>query len=1819
MEMEGVKPEDKARKRRRKDAPERKYGVFVGRYVRKEFPGFEGVFLGKVVSFEEEWYKVSYEDGDSEELDTEEVSEIAVMESNFDEGMIEKKKMLDRMLSKNGTKKRKVVTFVEPVDGKKAPSAKKLSSNKKLGLEPNEKRPVVVKTADPLVNGSSSDCELGLEYGEKKHVLDETEAPLDTSLKSDGELGFETDQKLSADEADSSSDSCEYGRVGESCSVNEVVPLIPAPELPPSSNNVGVPEDLVSHLFSVYTFLRSFSIQLFLSPFLLDDFVGSLNCGASNNLINDIHLALFRALRRHLEMLSFNGALPASKCLRRLDWSLLDTFTWQAYLVEYLLIMGCTKGPDWRGIYINIIDSEYYSLSVAKKLMILQILCDSVIESAELRAEIDRREISEEGSMSDETSTPLPSENGPRRVHPRCTKTSAIKDIKTPEVVTEPHSGLSKLDVNAAADIDQDSNSDECRLCGMDGILLCCDGCPSAYHSRCIGLSKALVPEGSWFCPECTINKADLSLRIGTGLRGSEIFGIDPYEQVFLGICNHLLVLKASTTAGPSSRYYNQNDVVKVLQLLSSSIQFTTLYADIRNGISQYWQIMTDTNISLSKSTDAATYPEDRKEIKKPIDKTGRETYASSITETNMENGVQLCQTNDRLEVGLNCNTSLDTVNQGSVPCIQNDSGALMDAKSLGQLGTESIISTGSVSHHPDHFVLTRQSFCSHAQTFANLSSSNGKVADRTPLPTSSGALSIYREVGEGKINKNEKFSYTGSLFKPHAYVNQYIHGDIAASAAADLAFLGSDPVSKAQTSSNTKKFVSANIAVQVKAFSVASIRFFWPISEKRLMEVPKERCGWCLSCRAPSSSRRGCYLNSAASNAIKRCGKIPRPIKNAAGRLQGIASYILYMEEILGCLVVGPFLTVAYRKQWRAQVVKASTCSAIKYLLLELEEHIRIIIFSGGWVKLVDEWSFEAPMAPIGASATGSTSKRSSSKRTRKQPAKTETAADTCDEELKTIRWSRGGEISKLVFHKGVLPHSLVRKGARQGGSRKIAGIYYSEGPEIPRRTRRLSWRAAVEMCKNAQQLALQRLDFVSLIMIMIRSMSVKIDEWLAKPAITCVEYKIVLAEYKCFLGEAEEELEILAIRPQEENNEDEGDHDRGREVAGYHVRKRNEAKIKNYDSHRKIHQVAEIEVGGGDEGDRKEEEKVNENDKEVGTSIDTMDMRMASMKVRYLDVHIRWSDLVRSDQNSHDLKGLDTETSSFRNALICDKMISDNKIVYELNFGDQKHLPSRILKNRIEVEKNGDGKDKFWLSETHIPLYLIKEYEEKANMVPPLLPVKAPQVLSELQRRQIKAWRKDIFLYLQLKGENGNKRTCASCQKLVILREAVKCNDCEGYCHKECTIGAFNSRLTCNECHAKAFALSEQRRLQNQMIVKQNQMVVKQNQMVVKQNSYRQPLISVGKRDASVSNSTIKAKAKMSPHGLIWKDENNEDTGVNFRFSNILLRGNPDMEPSRKPVCKLCNNPYNSNLMYICCGICQGWYHADAVELKEPQVFNVAGLSCLKCQKKPFTCPYKYSEPEFAMLPLRSSRQGNLIRDPRYDSNFSGGWESTTPMIQIEDRNFFSLEKVEPITGYPLESGIEWGDAVSGAFSKGPQKLPVRRQVKREKEADGSSIPSNIEPELLTEAKTPPLPLAEWEYSVDFSGEGINFEGIRFDANELFSVEELLGTCDDNNNNQLDENIQLDPFDGYIDMSEMWDSSLNFEQNAMGGMNDDQALMVPAEPSEISCQRCAHTEPLPDRCCEVCGYRIHSHCSPWIEPCKEERWRCGCCRGQQ
>ncbi|PSN37765.1 Chromodomain-helicase-DNA-binding protein Mi-2 [Blattella germanica] len=51
---------------------------------------------------------------------------------------------------------------------------------------------------------------------------------------------------------------------------------------------------------------------------------------------------------------------------------------------------------------------------------------------------------------------------------------------------------------------DDDEHMEFCRVCKDGGELLCCDSCPSAYHTFCLSPPLTDIPDGDWKCPRCS-------------------------------------------------------------------------------------------------------------------------------------------------------------------------------------------------------------------------------------------------------------------------------------------------------------------------------------------------------------------------------------------------------------------------------------------------------------------------------------------------------------------------------------------------------------------------------------------------------------------------------------------------------------------------------------------------------------------------------------------------------------------------------------------------------------------------------------------------------------------------------------------------------------------------------------------------------------------------------------------------------------------------------------------------------------------------------------------------------------------------------------------------------------------------------------------------------------------------------------------------------------------------------------------------------------------------------------------------------------------
>uniref|UniRef100_A0A452QJG3 Autoimmune regulator n=1 Tax=Ursus americanus TaxID=9643 RepID=A0A452QJG3_URSAM len=55
-------------------------------------------------------------------------------------------------------------------------------------------------------------------------------------------------------------------------------------------------------------------------------------------------------------------------------------------------------------------------------------------------------------------------------------------------------------------------NEDECAVCRDGGELICCDGCPRAFHLACLSPPLHEIPSGTWRCSSCLQGRAQRDL-----------------------------------------------------------------------------------------------------------------------------------------------------------------------------------------------------------------------------------------------------------------------------------------------------------------------------------------------------------------------------------------------------------------------------------------------------------------------------------------------------------------------------------------------------------------------------------------------------------------------------------------------------------------------------------------------------------------------------------------------------------------------------------------------------------------------------------------------------------------------------------------------------------------------------------------------------------------------------------------------------------------------------------------------------------------------------------------------------------------------------------------------------------------------------------------------------------------------------------------------------------------------------------------------------------------------------------------------------------
>ncbi|KAJ9699202.1 hypothetical protein PVL29_008014 [Vitis rotundifolia] len=693
--------------------------------------------------------------------------------------------------------------------------------------------------------------------------------------------------------------------------IEDCIGLPPKLQLPPSSQNLNLEGIPIFDFFSVYAFLRSFSTLLYLSPFELEDFVEASRCNFSNPLFDSVHVSLLQTLRKHLEFLSDEGSQSASSCLRCLNWGLLDSVTWPVFMAEYLLIHGSGLKPGFDFSCLKLFDNDYCKQPVAVKVEILRCLCDDVIEVEALRSELSRRSLAAEPDMEFNRNVNIEI----------CKKRRAMMDV----------SGGSCLAEEVVDEIN-DWNSDECCLCKMDGNLICCDGCPAAYHSRCVGVASDLLPEGDWYCPECMIDKDKPWMKQRKSLRGAELLGVDPHGRLYFSSYGYLLVSDSCDTES-SFNHYSRNELNVVIEVLKSS---EIHYGEIITAICKHW----GSSINLNGETSSLD-SENRAIFSDMV----RKAQTTAICMTPLPLTPETCavkeeSTDERksgeksvAEVSLSCGVSKSITLLNST--IVNSSMEIENPIASSEQSAEIIQSSTGI-----------QTFQNHGSDCLNMSariSNQAESPEKTP-PVGNCSISTSIDVEPEKKIESAVDGHTSSPIHTRKedvsqvqcgidYTNYYSFAQTASSVAEELMHKSSDK-SKEHSTTSAEEIISA----QIKAISKNFTKFCWPNAQNLNTDAEKENCGWCFSCK-DSTGDRNCLFKTNFMVPVQEGSKSEvvglQSKKNRKGHLVEVINYILSIEVRLRGLLLGPWMNPHHAKLWCKNALKASDVASVKHLLL--------------------------------------------------------------------------------------------------------------------------------------------------------------------------------------------------------------------------------------------------------------------------------------------------------------------------------------------------------------------------------------------------------------------------------------------------------------------------------------------------------------------------------------------------------------------------------------------------------------------------------------------------------------------------------------------------------------------------------------------------------------------------------------------------------------------------------------------------------------------------------------------------------------------
>ena len=153
--------------------------------------------------------------------------------------------------------------------------------------------------------------------------------------------------------------------------------------LPPSSDDLLIPNGLVMKALGVYEVLRHFGRIIRLSPFRFEDFAAALTSNEKTILLDQVHLNLIRAIITEDEANGYSFAAHDEKESINIFLYFLDTFTWPEIVRSYV-----TANTELHSAAQCVNDGKYPLVPLEKKIEVLCRLTEQFLSSNAVREDV---------------------------------------------------------------------------------------------------------------------------------------------------------------------------------------------------------------------------------------------------------------------------------------------------------------------------------------------------------------------------------------------------------------------------------------------------------------------------------------------------------------------------------------------------------------------------------------------------------------------------------------------------------------------------------------------------------------------------------------------------------------------------------------------------------------------------------------------------------------------------------------------------------------------------------------------------------------------------------------------------------------------------------------------------------------------------------------------------------------------------------------------------------------------------------------------------------------------------------------------------------------------------------------------------------------------------------------------------------------------------------------------------------------------------------------------------------------------------------------